>query len=89
MLGLPRYSLHVEADGEQALFEAMPEAVVHYTGIAPGQSDAVEFPLRAVRPGQATLGAGVSFEFHAGYPGPAWWAGASAGPLQITVAERQ
>jgi hypothetical protein len=63
----------------------MPEAVVHHAGIAYGYSDAVEFPLRAVRPGQATLIAGTSFEFHGGYPGPAYWGGASAGPLQITV----
>jgi len=85
MLGLPRYSLHGEPDADLSLFAAMPEAAVHYVGMTSGQSDAVDFPLHAVRPGQVTLIAGASFEFHAGYPGPAYWASASGGPLQITV----
>jgi hypothetical protein len=85
MLGLPRYSLHAEPAPDPPLFEALPEAVVHSVGLGPGQSDAVEFPLRAVRPGQTTIVAAASFEFHAGYPGPAYWAGASDGSLQIAV----
>jgi hypothetical protein len=85
MLGLPRYSLHAETVGDEPLFAALPEAVVHYAGITYGHSDAAEFSLHAVRPGQATLIAGASFEFHAGYPGPAYWGTASRGPLQITV----
>jgi hypothetical protein len=84
-LGLPRYSLHAETAGGQPLFEALPEPVVHYAGLAPGHLDVVEFPLRAIRSGRVTLTAGASFEFHAGYPGPAWWAGASGGPLEIVV----
>jgi hypothetical protein len=84
-LGLPRYSLRAETAQDPSPFEAWPDAVVHYTGLGPGQADAVEFPLRTVRPGQATVNASASFEFHAGYPGPAYWAGASGGPLQITV----
>jgi hypothetical protein len=85
MLGLPRYSLHVETDGEQPVFSVMPESVVRHVGIAPGQSDTVEFALRAVRPGQAALTASASFEFHGGYPGPAHWASESSGPLHVTV----
>jgi hypothetical protein len=85
MLGLPRYSLHVDTEGDKPLFAALPEAVVHHVGISSGHSDAAEFPLRAVRTGEATLTAGVSFEFHAGYPGPGYWGGRGGGPLQITV----
>ena len=85
LLGLPRYALHGGTEGDQTFFQGMPEAVVHFAGIATGQSDAVEFALRAVAPGEATLLAGASFEFHAGYPGPAYWRSAGSGPLQITI----
>jgi len=84
-LGLPRYSVHVETDREEPVFSVIPEPVVHYVGIAPGQADTVEFALHAVRPGRAVLTAAVSFEFHGGYPGPAYWASASGGPLHVTV----
>jgi hypothetical protein len=85
-LGMPQYRLYVGSDEAQlALDPSRPEPVVHYLGVAPGQSDAAEFVLRAVAPGRATLSASASFEFHIGYPGPAYWGGSSAGPLVVTV----
>jgi hypothetical protein len=84
-LGLPQYSLYAETGQEGPLFADIPEPVVHYLAIAPGQSDTAEFALRASRAGRAVLMASVSFEFHGGYPGPAHWASASSEPLQITV----
>ena len=50
-----------------------------------GQHDEAQFTLRALRAGQTELGANVSFEVHLGYPGPAYWAGANAFPLTISV----
>jgi hypothetical protein len=85
VLGLPQYSLYVEPTGEQSPFLGMPEPVVHHTGIAPGQCDMVEFALRAVMPGPAALTASAGFEFHSGYPGPAYWPSESSGPLYVTV----
>lgn len=54
--------------------------------IEPGESDAAEFVLRAVRPGKATLRASASFEVHLSYPGPAYWGTSGSGPLLVTVA---
>jgi hypothetical protein len=85
MLGMPQYSLHVEPDGKESPFAAMPESVIYGVGIAPGQFDTVEFVLRAGRPGEAALTVSASFEFHSGYPGTAYWASASSGPLHIVV----
>jgi hypothetical protein len=85
-LGLPQYRLYVQCDEPEAIFDPdNPEPVVHYLGIAPGQSDAAEFVLRAVESGQATLRATASFEVHLGYPGPAYWGYGSTGPLTMTV----
>jgi hypothetical protein len=85
MLGLIRYSLHAEPIGEQFLFPITPLSVIHHVGIAPGQSDMVEFVLRASKPGQSMLTASAGFESHGGYPGPAYWASESSGPLHVTV----
>jgi len=85
-LGLPQYRLYVRSDEPQPIFDPdNPEPVVHYLGVAPGQSDAEEFTLQAVGPGQATLSASASFEVHLGYPGPAYWGASGTGPLAITV----
>jgi len=85
-LGLPQYRLFVGSDDGQPVFDPeQPEPAVHYLGVAPGQSDAAEFILRAVGPGRATLSASASFEVHLGYPGPAYWGGSSAGPLEMAV----
>jgi len=87
MLGLPQYRLYIGSDETQPIFDPnVPEPVVHYLGVASGQSDAAEFALRAVRPGEAMLSASASFEFHAGYPGPAYWGSSNVGPLFVTVA---
>ena len=85
-LGLPQYRLQVHSAGSQPILEpSNPEPVVHYYGVAPGQSDTEEFSLRAVRSGQATLRASASFEAHLGYPGPAYWGFSSSEPLTINV----
>jgi len=85
MLGMPRTSLHVETEGQEPVFVATPEAVVHYVGLASGQSDTVEYTLRADKPGRAALTVAASFEFHDGHPGSAYWSSAAGGPLKITV----
>ncbi|HBY95550.1 MAG TPA: hypothetical protein DEP84_16600 [Chloroflexi bacterium] len=85
-LGLPQYRLMIESDQPEPVFDPNePAPVTHSLGIGPGGSDAAEFVLRAVGPGQATLTASVSYEVHLGYPGPAYWAASSAGPLAISV----
>ncbi len=74
-------------EGQGILFEpSSPESVEHYLMIEPGESDAAEFVLRAVRPGKATLRASASFEVHLSYPGPAYWGTSGSGPLLVTVA---
>ncbi len=85
-LGLPQYRVSVEADGTPHPFEPQgPEAVEHYLQVNAGESDSATFELSATRSGQATLRASVSYEVHLGYPGPAYWGGASAGPVVLTV----
>ena len=85
-LGLPQYRLYVETDNDQPALEPdHPQPVEHYLQVGPGQSDSAVFELQAVRPGTATLRSTVSFEVHLGYPGPAHWGGASAGPIVVTV----
>ncbi|MCP4537482.1 MAG: DUF11 domain-containing protein [Chloroflexi bacterium] len=85
-LGMPQYGLSVRSDGPEPIFDlSNPALVVHYLGVGLGQSDAAEFVLQAVRPGQATVHATTSFEVHLGYPGPAYWDGSGSGPLVITV----
>ena len=85
-LGLPQYRMYVHSAGTDPVLEpSSPEPVVHYYGIAPGQSDSEEFQLRAVGLGEATLSASASFEVHLGYPGPAYWGSSSSEPLTINV----
>jgi hypothetical protein len=87
-LGLPQYRLYIQSDGAQSiLLPDPPEPIVHYLGVAPGQSDFTEFVLTAAAAGQATLTATVSYEVHLGYPGPAYWGmTGSDRPLMIMVA---
>ena len=86
LLGLPKYYLATGSDPSNILFEpANPEPVLHTLGIDPGGSDSAAFTLRAVKTGEATLSGTVSFEVHLGYPGPAYWATASSGPLVISI----
>jgi len=85
-LGLPQYTLRVHAPQGQPLFNPpQPEAVVHSLAVAPGQSDSVEFVLQAAQVGSGALQASVSFEVHIGYPGPAYWGGATSAPVNIAV----
>jgi len=86
-LGLPQYRLYVQSGESEPIFDpATPEPVVHYLAVGPGKSDAQEFVLRAINPGEATLSASTSFEVHLGYPGPAYWGYSTSGPLTVTVA---
>ena len=86
LLGLPKYTLMTGSDPSNILFEpANPEPVLHSLGIDPGGSDSAAFPLRAVKAGEAALSGTVSFEVHLGYPGPAYLATASSGPLVISI----
>ncbi len=83
-LGLPQYLLYIQSDRPESLFTPdNPEPVVHYLGVAPGQSDTVDFDLQAVATGQATLTASASFEVHLGYPGPAYWGYSSTGEALV------
>lgn len=86
-LGLPQYRLYVTSAGTQPIFSPeIPEPVVHYLAVAPGQADSTEFTLTAVAGGQAELRATASYEVHLGYPGPAYWGSTGSGdPLIITV----
>jgi DNA/RNA endonuclease YhcR with UshA esterase domain len=87
MVGLPLYRLSVQPDGPEPIFgPGEPEPVEHTLGLDPGESDAAEFTLRAVKAGRASVTARASFEVHLGYPGPAYWSGSSAAePLVIIV----
>ena len=85
-LGQPQYRLSVQSNQTEPIFDPdSPEPVVHYLAVAPGQSDAVDFVLQAIAPGQATLDGSASFEVHLGYPGPAYWGIVWAVPLVIDV----
>jgi hypothetical protein len=85
-LGLPQYRLYVEAEQELPVLEPRnPASVEHYLQVGAGQSDSAVFELQAARAGRAALRASVSYEVHMGYPGPAYWGGASAGPIVLTV----
>ena len=64
---------------------SQPESVTHGLAVAPGQSDSVEFVLQAAQVGSGALQASVSFEVHIGYPGPAYWGGATSAPVNIAV----
>jgi hypothetical protein len=86
LIGVPKYTLSVHTgEPEPILSPDHPDPVLHILGILPGQSDAAQFTLHAVRPGQAVLRASTSFEVHLGYPGPAYWGASATAPLTITV----
>lgn len=86
-LGLPQYRLSITSDGSGPIFAPeLPDPVVHYLAVGPGQLDAVEFTLMAVAAGQATITATVSYEVHLGYPGPAYWGSTAVQtPLILTA----
>ncbi len=95
--GLPQYRLRIEnPDGSEQsqtspiFTPARPDPVVHYLGIAPGQSDSTVFVLQAARPGTIQLSLSVSGEVCIiGPPGCAGghWGAASARSLSITVVQ--
>ena len=82
-LGLPQYRLYVDPVGEASPFPALPEPVVHYLGVPPGRADSTTFVLHASRFGQVRIRGSVSYEIHLGYPGPAYWAGASSRTVNV------
>lgn len=87
VLGLPQYSLSLQADQPEPLFDPSRPHPVEHSVIHPGESDKAQFVLQAVRAGKATFNAVVSYEVHEGYSGLAYWGStASADPLRILVA---
>ena len=86
LLGMPLYRLSIQSDSPEQIFDpSNPSPITHYLGLAPGESDSVEFVLQAVGAGRVTLNSSASFEVHLGYPGPAFWWGSGTGPFLITV----
>ena len=86
-LGLPQYRLYAEPSGDESPFGPMPGPIVHYLGVPPGGIDAATLVLQTVRPGAARLRGSASYEIHQGYPRPAYWANASSGQVNVTVAQ--
>ena len=83
-LGLPQYRLRLGSEETDSPLEPSdPDPIVHYLGIAPGQSDSTDYALRATQPGQVALSASVSFEVHLGYPGPAYWGNSGTGEVLV------
>jgi len=83
-LGLPQYRLYIQSNSPEPLFTpSNPEAVVHYLGVEPGQSDTVEFDLTAVASGQLTVTASASYEVH--LENGAYWGYSPSGELPITI----
>ena len=85
-VGLLEYTVSIQSNQFlPVLVPNPPKPISHSLSIAPGQSDSAEFILQVIGSGQVTLTSSSSFEVHLGYPGPAYWAGDSTGPLTITV----
>jgi hypothetical protein len=82
-LGLIQYSLAVQPHG--ALTSDNLGPVEHRLSLEPGQSDAVQFVLRAAAPGRATLTGSTSFEIHGLDYSSGSWSGCQSGPLEIVV----
>ncbi|GAB4402848.1 MAG: hypothetical protein OHK0052_26020 [Anaerolineales bacterium] len=90
LAGLPQYRLRATPlDTADILLPAIPEPQTHSLGLNAGQSDRAEFRLQAVAPGKIQLDANVSFEFHLGYPGPAFWWSASTTPVVVHILPEQ
>ncbi len=84
MIGLPQYRLSLTQPA-RTLAPETPEAITHYIGLNPGETDIVTFTLDTIGVGTVSLNAAASFEVHLGYPGPAYWAAAATGPLTVTI----
>lgn len=85
MVGQPLYTLDVANVQSVAMFEESENPVLHHTAIYSDEVDSVNFRMLVANTGVFTLTAHVSFEVHVGYPGPAYWGGASAAPVTFTV----
>lgn len=86
MLGLPKYSLTVMADGDGGPVQPTDmEPVIHSIGLRDGEHDEAYITLKAVAPGKAELKVSASFEVHLGYPGPAYWSSATSRPVIVEV----
>ncbi len=85
MIGLPLYRLRWEDETPSHLEVLTLLEVLHYRGLFEGETDEAAFVLRGLSEGQAVLSGHVSFEVHLGYPGPAFWGGASSPPLLVTI----
>lgn len=84
MIGLPKYDLTL-LQAPYILAPETPDAVTHYLGLNPGETDTVTFTLHTLGVGAASMSASASFEVHLGYPGPAYWSAAATGPVTVTV----
>lgn len=84
MIGLPKYELSL-LQAPYTLAPEKPEAIIHYLGLNPGETDTVMFTLHTIGVGTASVSAAASFEVHLGYPGPAYWAAAATGPVTVAV----
>ena len=86
MLGLPKYSLSLMADGDAHLVQPTElEPIIHSVALRDGEHDEAYFTLKAVAPGKAELKVSASFEVHLGYPGPAYWSSATSRPVIVEV----
>ena len=85
LMGLPLHTLRIDNPNPVAIFwEAGPQI---YTGgaVYGGQADTADFVVVIANTGVYTVSSYVSFEVHVGYPGPAYWGGASATSITFTV----
>jgi hypothetical protein len=85
MVGLPLYTLDVANAHPVAVFEESENPVLHSRAIYSDEVDSVDFRMLVANTEVFTLTARASFEVHVGYPGPAFWGGASAAPVTFTV----
>ena len=84
MIGLPKYDLSL-LQAPYTLAPEKPDAIIHYLGLNPGETDTVTFTLDTIGVGEVFLRVSASFEVHLGYPGPAYWSSAAAGSVTATV----
>jgi ligand-binding sensor domain-containing protein len=84
-LGLIQYSLGTQPE---ALLVGNLEPVEHPTTIPPGDSDQVQFILKAAAPGEVVLSASTSYEMHATDYSWASWSGCQSHPLVLSIVEQ-
>lgn len=88
--GIPAFGVYGDSEFARILGEpiTVPEDDgILYGSVGPGQTYSMQWVYVAQVAGEIAISGRVSYEVHLGYPGPAYWSGATSEAVTLVVIE--